>query len=210
MPNEKSQISLTKKRIFLVKIQVMIYFLCIVAVIFGAYYFGNDFVIKFQFFKIYFLFFILISFCKTFYFDNIIQSKNHMFILFLNLLSLCYLYIIDENIVNISFFLLSIFLFLFTTYLMYKFLKSISKKALFKSFLYINFSVIFMFILHVALLYDKYSIKTKEPELWIVLVWIIIYTILPLSFLLSIPLNLISEYRYFKKELNKNSNKLLN
>ncbi|WP_235436868.1 hypothetical protein [Campylobacter ureolyticus] len=93
---------------------------------------------------------------------------------------------------------------------MYKFLKSISKKALFKSFLYINFSVIFMFILHVALLYDKYSIKTKEPELWIVLVWIIIYTILPLSFLLSIPLNLISEYRYFKKELNKNSNKLLN
>lgn len=79
MPNEKFQISLSNKRIFLVKIQVMIYFLCIVAVIFGAYYFGDDLVIKFQFFKIYFLF-------------------------------------------------------LFATYLMYKFLKSISKKALFKSF----------------------------------------------------------------------------
>ena len=196
-----NEIDLINKRIFLIKIQAVIYLLLIITTIFGTFYLGDDMMLKFQFFKIYFLFFILISFCKTFYFDNIIQSKKCMFILFLNLLSLCYLYIIDENIVNISFFLLSIFLFLFTTYLMYKFLKSISKKALFKSFLYINFSVIFMFILHIALLYDKYSIKTKEPELWIVLVWIAVYTILPLSFLLSIPLNLISEYRYFKKEL---------
>lgn len=198
-----NEIDLINKRIFLIKIQAAIYLLLIIATIFGTFYLGDDMMLKFQFFKIYFLFFALILFCKAFYFINIKQSKKYMIILFLNLLSLYYIYIIDENIINISFFILDVFMFLFSSYLMYEFLKSICKKALFESFLYINFSVIFMFILHIALLYDKYSIKTKEPELWIVSIWIIVYTILPLSVWLSIPLNLISEYRYFKKELKQ-------
>ncbi|WP_229770992.1 hypothetical protein [Campylobacter portucalensis] len=196
-----NEIDLINKRIFLVKIQAVIYLLLIIATIFGTFYLGDDMILKFQFFKIYFLFFALILFCKAFYFTNIKQSKKYMIILFLNLLSLYYIYIIDENIINISFFILDVFMFLFSSYLMYEFLKSICKKALFESFLYINFSVIFMFILHIALLYDKYLIKTKEPELWIVSIWIIVYTILPLSIWLSIPINLIKEYRYFKKEL---------
>ncbi|WP_456058137.1 hypothetical protein [Campylobacter hominis] len=198
-----NEIDLINKRIFLIKIQAVIYLLLIITTIFGTFYLGDDMMLKFQFFKIYFLFFALILFCKAFYFINIKQSKKYMIILFLNLLSLYYIYIIDENIINISFFILDVFMFLFSSYLMYEFLKSICKKALFESFLYINFSVIFMFILHIALLYDKYSIKTKEPELWIVSIWIIVYTILPLSVWLSIPLNLISEYRYFKKELKQ-------
>lgn len=67
-----------------------------------------------------------------------------------------------------------------------------------------------MAILYIGLLYDNYAIKGKELGFFIALLGVVVAIFLPLSIWLSIPINLIKEYRYFKKELNKNSNKLLN
>ena len=57
-----NEIDLTNKRIFLIKIQAVIYLLLIIATIFGTFYLGDDMMLKFQFFKIYFLFFAVFFF----------------------------------------------------------------------------------------------------------------------------------------------------
>ncbi|MDU4982396.1 MAG: hypothetical protein E6258_07340, partial [Campylobacter ureolyticus] len=103
-----------------------------------------------------------------------------------------------------------IFIYLCSISVVDKFYKLINEIPLFKSFLYINFSTIFMAVLYIGLLYDNYAIKGKELGFFIALLGIVVAIFLPLSFWLSVPINLISEYRYFKKELNKNPNKLLN
>ena len=59
-----------------------------------------------------------------------------------------------------------------------------------------------MFFAYIGLLYDIYATKEKELGLFMVLLGLVSAIFIPLSVLLSIPLNLISEYRYFKKELN--------
>ena len=88
---------------------------------------------------------------------------------------------------------------------MYKFYKSIDEIFLFKSFIFINILEIYMLILYgVEILnsLSKLGIIFIEQTFVFVLVMLIFWFTLPLSIWLSIPINLIKEYRYFKKELN--------
>ncbi len=88
---------------------------------------------------------------------------------------------------------------------MYKFYKSIDEIFLFKSFIFINILEIYMLILYgVEILnsLSKLGIIFIEQTFVFVLVMLIFWFTLPLAIWLSIPLNLINEYKYFKKELN--------
>lgn len=58
-----------------------------------------------------------------------------------------------------------------------------------------------MAILYIGLLYDNYAIKGKELGFFMALLGVVVAIFLPLSIWLSVPLNLISEYRYFRKDL---------
>ncbi|SUX22488.1 hypothetical protein [Campylobacter ureolyticus] len=93
MLNEKSQISLTKKRIFLVKVQVIIF---LVGMTFAMYFGGSEALKSFNkidivdillaaifealtkaiFYKIYILFFSIILVLKAFYFYDYKLSKS--------------------------------------------------------------------------------------------------------------------------------------
>ncbi|MCZ6103240.1 hypothetical protein [Campylobacter ureolyticus] len=229
MPNEKSQISLNNKRIFLVKVQVIIF---LVGMAFAMYFGGLDSVNRHNynkidifdiligslfeavFYKIYILFFSIILVLKAFYFYDYKLSKKYLFGMLLNLLPiyicLVNLYTLNNLYISLSIYLTCIFIYLCSISVVDKFYKLINEIPLFKSFLYINFSTIFMAVLYIGLLYDNYAIKGKELGFFIALLGIVVAIFLPLSFWLSVPINLISEYRYFKKELNKNPNKLLN
>lgn len=233
MTNEKSQISPTKKRIFLVKVQVIIF---LVGMAFAMYFGGLDCVDSYNdnkigvfdfligsffeaiFYKIYIIFLSLILFCKLFYFKNLKQIKKYLLILFLNIFPFC-LFISNNKTPYDSLYLVStlylicIFIYAISVCLMYKFYKSIDEIFLFKSFIFINILEIYMLILYgVEILnsLSKLGIIFIEQTFVFVLVMLIFWFTLPLSIWLSIPLNLKSEYRYFKKELNKNSNKLSN
>ena len=231
MTNEKSQISLNNKRIFLIKIQAIIFLVgmafamyfgslealksfnkidivdILLAAIFGA-------LTKAIFYKIYILFFSIILVFKAFYFYDYKLSKKYLFGMLLNLLPiyicLANLYTLNNLYISLSIYLTCIFIYLWSISVVDKFYKLINEIPLFKSFLYINFSTIFMAILYIGLLYDNYAIKGKELGFFMALLGVVVAIFLPLSIWLSMPLNLISEYKYFKKELNKNSNKLLN
>ncbi|GKH60037.1 hypothetical protein CE91St25_03730 [Campylobacter ureolyticus] len=227
MPNEKSQISLNNKRIFLVKVQVIIF---LVGMAFAMYFGGLDSVNRHNynkidifdiligslfeavFYKIYILFFSIILVLKAFYFYDYKLSKKYLFGMLLNLLPiyicLVNLYTLNNLYISLSIYLTCIFIYLCSISVVDKFYKLINEIPLFKSFLYINFSTIFMAVLYIGLLYDNYAIKGKELGFFIALLGIVVAIFLPLSFWLSVPINLISEYRYFKKELNKNSNKI--
>ncbi|MCZ6156527.1 hypothetical protein [Campylobacter ureolyticus] len=229
MLNEKSQILLTKKRIFLVKVQAIIF---LVGMAFAMYFGGLDCVNRYNynkidivdiligslseavFYKIYILFFSIILVLKAFYLYDYKLSKKYLFGMLLNLLPiyicLINLYTLNNLYISLSIYLACIFIYLCSISVVDKFYKLINEIPLFKSFLYINFSTIFMAVLYIGLLYDNYAIKGKELGFFMALLCVVVAIFLPLSIWLSIPLNLISEYRYFKKELNKNSNKLSN
>lgn len=229
MPNKKFQISLSNKRIFLVKVQVIIF---LVGMAFAMYFGGLDCVDSYNdnkigvfdfligsffeavFYKIYILFFSIILVLKAFYFYDYKLSKKYLFGMLLNLLPiyicLVNLYTLNNLYISLSIYLTCIFIYLCSISVVDKFYKLINEIPLFKSFLYINFSTIFMAVLYIGLLYDNYAIKGKELGFFIALLGVVVAIFLPLSIWLSIPLNLINEYRYFKKELNKNSNKISN
>ena len=222
MLNEKSQISLTKKRIFLVKVQVIIFLVgmafamyfgslealksfnkidivdILLAAIFGA-------LTKAIFYKIYILFFSIILVLKAFYFYDYKLSKKYLFGMLLNLLPiyicLVNLYTLNNLYISLSIYLACIFIYVCSISVVNKFYKLINEILLFKSFLYINFSTIFMAILYIGLLYDNYAIKGKELGFFMALLGVVVAIFLPLSIWLSVPLNLISEYRYFRKDL---------
>ena len=218
MLNEKSQISLNNKRIFLVKVQVIIFLvgmafamyfgslealksfnkIILLAAIFGA-------LTKAIFYKIYILFFSIILVLKAFYFYDYKLSKKYLFGMLLNLLPiyicLVNLYTLNNLYISLSIYLACIFIYVCSISVVNKFYKLINEILLFKSFLYINFSTIFMAILYIGLLYDNYAIKGKELGFFMALLGVVVAIFLPLSIWLSVPLNLISEYRYFRKDL---------
>ncbi|QIX87139.1 hypothetical protein [Campylobacter ureolyticus] len=222
MLNEKSQISLNNKRIFLVKVQVIIFLVgmafamyfgslealksfnkidivdILLAAIFGA-------LTKAIFYKIYILFFSIILVLKAFYFYDYKLSKKYLFGMLLNLLPiyicLVNLYTLNNLYISLSIYLACIFIYVCSISVVNKFYKLINEILLFKSFLYINFSTIFMAILYIGLLYDNYAIKGKELGFFMALLGVVVAIFLPLSIWLSVPLNLISEYRYFRKDL---------
>lgn len=218
-----------KKRIFLVKVQVIIF---LVGMAFAMYFGGSDcanrhnynkidivdiligYLFEAVFYKIYILFFSIILVLKAFYLYDYKLSKKYLFGMLLNLLPiyicLVNLYTLNNLYISLSIYLTCIFIYLCSISVVDKFYKLINEIPLFKSFLYINFSTIFMAVLYIGLLYDNYAIKGKELGFFMALLCVVVAIFLPLSIWLSIPLNLISEYRYFKKELNKNSNKLSN
>ena len=222
MLNEKSQISLTKKRIFLVKVQVIIF---LVGMAFAMYFGSLEALKSFNkidivdillaaifealteaiFYKIYILFFSIILVFKAFYFYNYKLSKKYLFGILLNLLPiyicLVNLYTLNNLYISLSIYLTCIFIYVCSISVVNKFYKLINEILLFKSFLYINFSTIFMAILYIGLLYDNYAIKGKELGFFMALLGIVVAIFLPLSIWLSVPLNLISEYRYFRKDL---------
>ncbi|MCR8684795.1 hypothetical protein [Campylobacter ureolyticus] len=222
MLNEKSQISLTKKRIFLVKVQVIIF---LVGMTFAMYFGGSEALKSFNkidivdillaaifealtkaiFYKIYILFFSIILVLKAFYFYDYKLSKKYLFGMLLNLLPiyicLVNLYTLNNLYISLSIYLTCIFIYLCSISAVDKFYKLINEIPLFKSFLYINFSTIFMAVLYIGLLYDNYAIKGKELGFFIALLGIVVAIFLPLSIWLSVPLNLISEYKYFRKDL---------
>ncbi|MCZ6173407.1 hypothetical protein O6B97_03130 [Campylobacter ureolyticus] len=225
MPNEKFQISLNNKRIFLVKVQVIIF---LVGMAFAMCFGGLDCVDSYNdnkigvfdfligsffeaiFYKIYIIFLSLILFCKLFYFKNLEQIKKYLLILFLNIFPF-YLFILtnktpyDSPYLIIIVYLICIFIYAISIYLMYKFYKSIDEIFLFKSFIFINILEIYMLILYSVEILNslsKLGIIFIEQTFVFVLVMLIFWFTLPLSIWLSIPINLIKEYRYFKKELN--------
>ncbi|MDU7071367.1 hypothetical protein, partial [Campylobacter ureolyticus] len=162
------------------------------------------------FYKIYIIFLSLILFCKLFYFKNLKQIKKYLLILFLNIFPFC-LFISNNKTPYDSLYLVStlylicIFIYAISVCLMYKFYKSIDEIFLFKSFIFINILEIYMLILYgVEILnsLSKLGIIFIEQTFVFVLVMLIFWFTLPLSIWLSIPINLIKEYRYFKKELN--------
>ncbi|WP_024961621.1 hypothetical protein [Campylobacter ureolyticus] len=233
MPNKKFQISLSNKRIFLVKVQAIIF---LVGMAFALYFGGLDCVDSYNdnkigvfdfligsffeaiFYKIYIIFLSLILFCKLFYFKNLKQIKKYLLILFLNIFPF-YLFIstnktpYDLPYLIIIVYLICIFIYAISICLMYKFYKSINKISLFKSFIFINILEIYMLILYgVEILnsLSKLGIIFIEQTFVFISVMLIFWFTLPLAIWLSIPLNLINEYRYFKKELNKISNKISN
>ena len=222
MLNEKSQISLTKKRIFLVKVQVIIF---LVGMTFAMYFGGSEALKSFNkidivdillaaifgaltkaiFYKIYILFFSIILVLKAFYFYGYKLSKKYLFGMLLNLLPiyicLVNLYTLNNLYISLSIYLACIFIYLCSISVVDKFYKLINEIPLFKSFLYINFSTIFMAVLYIGLLYDNYAIKGKELGFFMALLCVVVAIFLPLSIWLSIPLNLVSEYKYFRKDL---------
>lgn len=222
MLNEKSQISLNNKRIFLVKVQVIIF---LVGMAFAMYFGSLEALKSFNkidivdillaaifealteaiFYKIYILFFSIILVFKAFYFYDYKLSKKYLFGILLNLLPiyicLVNLYTLNNLYISLSIYLTCIFIYLCSISVVNKFYKLINEILLFKSFLYINFSTIFMAILYIGLLYDNYAIKGKELGFFIALLGVVVAIFLPLSIWLSVPLNLISEYRYFRKDL---------
>ncbi|SUX22490.1 Uncharacterised protein [Campylobacter ureolyticus] len=111
------------------------------------------------------------------------------------------LYTLNNLYISLSIYLTCIFIYLCSISAVDKFYKLINEIPLFKSFLYINFSTIFMAVLYIGLLYDNYAIKGKELGFFIALLGIVVAIFLPLSIWLSVPLNLISEYKYFRKDL---------
>lgn len=224
MPNEEFQISLSNKRIFLVKVQAIIFLvgmtfaMCfgglealksfneinisdiLFAAIFGA-------LMEIIFYKICILLLSLILFCKLFYFKNLEQIKKYLLILFLNIFPF-YLFILtnktpyDSPYLIIIVYLICIFIYAISICLMYKFYKSINKISL--SFIFINILEIYMLILYgVEILnsLSKLGIIFIEQTFVFISVMLIFWFTLPLAIWLSIPLNLINEYRYFKKEL---------
>ena len=121
-----NEIDFINKRIFLIKIQVVIYLLLIIATIFGTFYLGDDMMLKFQFFKIYFLFFALILFCKAFYFENYQIFNRYLFIVFLNITSTYEMYSIDDSISpSFIFFIICILCFCLSLYFIYIFLNKL-------------------------------------------------------------------------------------
>ena len=222
MLNEKSQISLNNKRIFLVKVQVIIF---LVGMAFAMYFGSLEALKSFNkidivdillaaifealteaiFYKIYILFFSIILVFKAFYFYDYKLSKKYLFGILLNLLPiyicLVNLYTLNNLYISLSIYLTCIFIYVCSISVVNKFYKLINEILLFKSFLYINFSTIFMAILYIGLLYDNYAIKGKELGFFIALLGVVVAIFLPLSIWLSVPLNLISEYRYFRKDL---------
>ncbi|EPH10350.1 hypothetical protein HMPREF9309_00129 [Campylobacter ureolyticus ACS-301-V-Sch3b] len=221
MTNEKSKISLNNKRIFLVKVQAIIF---LVGMAFAVYFGGLDSVNRYNynkidifdiligslletvFYKIYILFFSIILALKAFYPYDYKLSKKYLFGILLNLLPiyicLVNLYTLNNLYVSLSIYLTCVFIYLCSILVMDKFYKLINEIPLFKSFLYINFSTILMAVLYIGLLYDNYAIKGKELGFFMALLVVVVAIFLPLSIWLSVPINLINEYRYFKKELN--------
>lgn len=206
MPNKKFQISLSNKRIFLVKVQAIIFLvgmtfaMCfgglealksfneidisdiLFATIFGA-------LMEIIFYKICILFLSLILFCKLFYFKNLEQIKKYLFILFLNIFPF-YLFIstnktpYDSPYLIIIVYLICIFIYAISICLMYKFYKSINKISLFKSFIFINILEIYMLILYgVEILnsLSKLGIIFIEQTFVFVSVMLIFWFTLPLA-----------------------------
>lgn len=198
-----NEIDLINKRIFLIKIQAVIYLLLIITTIFGTFYLGDDMMLKFQFFKIYFLFFALILFCKAFYFENYQIFNRYLFIVFLNITSTYEMYSIDDSISpSFIFFIICILCFCLSLYFIYIFLNKLQEQHLFKTFIYINATSFCMFVLYGLRLLDE--VKFPHNFVMGLMPLLIIFSIFTFFvFLLSIPLNLISEYRYFKKELKQ-------
>lgn len=89
-----------------------------------------------------------------------------------------------------------ILFFCLSLYFIYIFFNKLRERHLFKTFIYINLTTVNVFIFYgLSLLY-----KTIVTELMLLLLIFITFT--SLVSLASIPLNLISEYGYFKKKLN--------
>ena len=218
----KNQINLINKRIFLVKIQAVIFIVAMVL----ALYFGwlnssladdnkisaiNILVALTEaiFYKVYILLLSTIMVCKVFYLSNYKNSKRYLLGVLLNLLPIyiCFVNLYALNNLSITP-IISLFcglFYIYSIFIVHKFYNPTNQISLFKSFIYLNFSTIFMFFAYIGLLYDIYATKEKELGLFMVLLGLVSAIFIPLSVLLSIPLNLISEYRYFKKELETQS-----
>ena len=228
MTNEKSKISLNNKRIFLVKVQAIIF---LVGMAFAVYFGGLEFIkslnyskidivdilvgalfgalVEDTFRKIYVLFLSIIILCKMFYFADS-GNKKQLFLTYI--FSIFILYIASMNKNNLIFayilYFISIFIYIIFVHKIKKNYKILNEIKLYKAFIFIVLPTISIFLLCGI---DLIQITNFSDEVqnngifrmfyvFFLLGFFIIY--LPLSIWLSIPINLIKEYRYFKKELN--------
>ncbi len=221
----KNQINLINKRIFLVKVQAVIFVIGMILALYFSWlkfdYFSYGVVQILAipvgalaepiFYKIYVLLLSLIIFCKIFYFTNFYNKKRLFLPYIFNIFPL-YIVFLDANENNLQFVYILYFIFILiyivSIYQIKKFYKLLNEKILYKAFYFVIFPAISMFI------YYKYDLMhnanysdnmTEDNPFHIFYVFFalgfVVY--LPLSVWLSIPLNLISEYRYFKKELKQ-------
>lgn len=118
---------------------------------------------------------------------------------------------VNENNLLLAYilFFISILIYIISIYKIKKFYELLNKIKLYKAFLLTILPVIGIFIFcvthnYMVFSYINFSNKIADDiftafYICFMIGFFIIY--LPLSMCLSIPLNLISEYRYFKKEL---------
>ncbi|QKF63912.1 hypothetical protein [Campylobacter corcagiensis] len=217
----KNQTNLINKRIFLVKIQAVIFLVGMALAMYFSWlkfdYFSYEAVQILAipigalaepiFYKIYVLLLSLIVFCKIFYFTNFYNKKRLFLSYIFNIFPL-FIVFLDVNENNLQFanilYFISILIYIISICQIKKFYKLLNEKVLYKEFYFVIFPAISMFI------YYKYNLihstnysdnMTEDNPFHIFYVFFalgfVVY--LPLSVWLSIPLNLINEYRYFKK-----------
>lgn len=115
---------------------------------------------------------------------------------------------VNENNLLLAYilFFISILIYIISIYKIKKFYELLNKIKLYKAFLLTILPVISIFIFYWFDLFGNTNFFFKMSDLTIFKMSVVCFVLscaiyLPLSMYLSIPLNLISEYEYFKKEL---------